>query len=399
MNYIKTIFISGLVSLVVGVTMFNVPTKWFNYDYWFPSQKLGTAFTTLQSTDVLSNFPTTYNANIALTPNTSVANTYTSLNQFANASTSLLSCYGPCYFGGSATSSFSSAGALTLITPLTTANGGTGSTTLSFGQVLLGSTTNAIGTVQGYGTSGQFLTSNGVGIAPSWSTSAIDQSIAYAWTGNHSFIASTTVKNFTASSTLANPIYFNGLAYDFKSTRSASSTSLQEDGNGHLLFDRTDYQQIAEQVITSANATSTVTWTGSARDLKIVFDAPSVTNTCLPELTFNTDYAGTGINYGYRFFTDYTLVVASGGNRMIILGNQATTSPIYSVIEINNNTTVLKNGHFNTDYGVKGTNMEMGTIHWNNTSAQITSVNIRVNNVAACQWGSGTRLTVYGKRN
>lgn len=73
------------------------------------------------------------------------ANTWTALNQFnGQASSTLFSCYGPCYFGATATSSFSTAGALTLITPLTVANGGTGATSLTDGGVLLGSGTGAI---------------------------------------------------------------------------------------------------------------------------------------------------------------------------------------------------------------------------------------------------------------
>src|SRR3989344_6644389 len=45
---------------------------------------------------------------------TTSAHTWTALQQFGNASTTLFSAYGPAYFGGSATSSFSSAGVLTL---------------------------------------------------------------------------------------------------------------------------------------------------------------------------------------------------------------------------------------------------------------------------------------------
>jgi len=57
------------------------------------------------------------------------ANSWTGLQQFSNASTTIFSVYGPAYFGATATSSFNSAGALTLATALTVANGGTGATT------------------------------------------------------------------------------------------------------------------------------------------------------------------------------------------------------------------------------------------------------------------------------
>ncbi|MBI2610880.1 hypothetical protein HYW60_03020, partial [Candidatus Kaiserbacteria bacterium] len=52
---------------------------------------------------------------LSTTFSTTTANTWTSLQQFsAGASTTQLSCYGPCYFGGTATSSFSATGLLTL---------------------------------------------------------------------------------------------------------------------------------------------------------------------------------------------------------------------------------------------------------------------------------------------
>ena len=42
------------------------------------------------------------------------------------------------------------------------------------------------------GTSGQFLTSNGAGAYPSWTTSSVDQALDYTWTGLHAFNNATT---------------------------------------------------------------------------------------------------------------------------------------------------------------------------------------------------------------
>jgi hypothetical protein len=72
----------------------------------------------------------------SLSLNLGNANTWTALQQFQGAaSTTLFSAYGPAYFGATATSSFSNAGALTLASALTTANGGTGTTTWQTGSV------------------------------------------------------------------------------------------------------------------------------------------------------------------------------------------------------------------------------------------------------------------------
>lgn len=64
-----------------------------------------------------------------------------------NASTTRLSVFTEAKFGATATSSFSSVGALTLATPLTVPNGGTGATTHTSGNLLYGSGTGAIQSV------------------------------------------------------------------------------------------------------------------------------------------------------------------------------------------------------------------------------------------------------------
>lgn len=53
-------------------------------------------------------------SNVTFGLNLGNANSWTGLQQFTNASSSLFSCYGPCYFGGTATSSFNTTGQLTL---------------------------------------------------------------------------------------------------------------------------------------------------------------------------------------------------------------------------------------------------------------------------------------------
>ena len=63
---------------------------------------------------------TTISTNVATDGNLTVSGT---------ASTTLFSAYGPAYFGSTATSSFDTAGVLTLASALTTGNGGMGTTT------------------------------------------------------------------------------------------------------------------------------------------------------------------------------------------------------------------------------------------------------------------------------
>jgi hypothetical protein len=117
-------------------------------------------------------------------------------------------------------------------TAITVPYGGTGSTTLSANQVLLGAGTSQVGVVAGLGTSGQFLTSAGAGSAPTWQSGAVDTTASYNWTGTN-FL----VKNFFASSTVANPINLNGLSLSTPSTHGTASTTLVTDGAGVLTWD------------------------------------------------------------------------------------------------------------------------------------------------------------------
>jgi hypothetical protein len=94
-------------------------------------------------------FPLTFSTGLTrstntITLNTGNANSWTGLQQFSNASTSLFSAYGPAYFGGSATSSFSAAGILTLASALTVGNGGTGANTFGQGWIFSSGGTGAL---------------------------------------------------------------------------------------------------------------------------------------------------------------------------------------------------------------------------------------------------------------
>lgn len=71
--------------------------------------------------------------------NLSNPNVWTGLQQFTQASTTRFSVFDTAYFGGTATSTFSSTGALTLASALGVGSGGTGLTaTPTFGQILRG---------------------------------------------------------------------------------------------------------------------------------------------------------------------------------------------------------------------------------------------------------------------
>jgi hypothetical protein len=89
---------------------------------------LGGTLAALTATNGTLTFSGSYDGTTARTIGLNVgnANTWTALQQFnANASTTQFSSYNKSYFGATATSSFDSAGVLTLITPLAISSGGT----------------------------------------------------------------------------------------------------------------------------------------------------------------------------------------------------------------------------------------------------------------------------------
>ncbi len=186
------------------------------------STKVGATIVTINGSDTLSSSRTVINNNFSALNNGKIENASTSLSSVTTLS-NLVSI-------GTITTGVWTG------TTIAVANGGTGSTTLSSNQVLLGNGTTQLKTVAGYGSSGQFLTSNGAATAPSWQTSAVDQAINYNWSGNHNFTGSTTIRDLSASSTVAFPLKLNGLSYSFPATHGASSTALVTNGSGSLIW-------------------------------------------------------------------------------------------------------------------------------------------------------------------
>lgn len=225
--------INAIVSLVIasGVMLFalNAPANWFHIGQ--VRQLFGSSFTTLVGTNQLSAFPTTYNANLGITANTSAANTFNGLETDAAGFVSQSS--------STVVGNFTTSGSLTLGNELTVPNGGTSSTTLSQYAVLIGNATGDLLTpTNDLGTNGQFLTSGGAGVAPSWTTSAINQASNYTWTGLHTFNTEGIIDN--ASSTFP----------------SGSTLNI----NGTLNFNGTNIPTIA-QIANKQTFTTSGTWT------------------------------------------------------------------------------------------------------------------------------------------
>lgn len=177
------------------------------------------AFTSISSSDLLTQFPTTYNANLAKTievGTTSVAS-ITALPNLASIGTITTGVWNG--------------------TAIPVGYGGTGTTSPTSNQVMLGNGSSGLKVVTGFGASGTVLTSQGAGSAPIWSSVSPDTSANFTWTGNHNFTGTLThIKNLVASTTITFNAGGSPLSYVFPTTRQASSTVLTEDGSGNLRF-------------------------------------------------------------------------------------------------------------------------------------------------------------------
>lgn len=187
----------------------------------YSTAPLGTSVTTINSGDLISSLPTSLNNNFTALNNGKVENATSSMSSVTTLS-NLVSI-------GTITSGTWNASILTV------AYGGTGSSTLASNHLLVGNGTGNIGVINGFGTSGQFLTSNGEATLPTWQSASFDKTNTQnPLTGAWNFTDTTRIKNLNASSTSANPIVLNGVSLNTPSSQGASSTSLINDGNGNL---------------------------------------------------------------------------------------------------------------------------------------------------------------------
>jgi hypothetical protein len=187
MGIILNIIITAATVFATAFGIVNyVPMDWLGFDNKPNENFLGATVTELNSTDQLSDFPTLYNNNLNALNDNKMEMSTTSVDSIATLS------------------NLATVGTITSGTwnadTVAVAYGGTGSTTLSSNQILLGNGTGNIKTVDGWGTAGQILTSNGGTAAPTWQVDTTDQTADYTWTGEHTF---DDITDFNATSTMA----------------------------------------------------------------------------------------------------------------------------------------------------------------------------------------------------
>ena len=388
-GFIANALLIGLGLLVSAIIVYDyVPLSWFE-KFDLKKQNFGSALTTIQSTDTISSSRAVINNNFSALN----SGKFELSDWYATTTAPQLTTLGTITTGTWNAST------------LTVSHGGTGSTTLSANQLLLGNGTGAIGVVSGFGTAGQFLTSQGAGAAPTWTTAAINEAGNYNWTGTHSFnnssnifLASTTFAGLIASSTVAKPLQLNGVNYAFPSSNGASSTALMTNGSGSLTWNPMDWTLLYST--TTANAYTYATVTISAKsELNIKINVPVLSAPDYLTVRFNSD--STAGNYAEQTETiiGTTASYDSQSNLTgVLIGLTATTSERYFDIRIHNEATRPKSVVGSGEYVSSVANTAVSMVNmggkWTNTTSQITTVVFFTESLTALP--SGTRISIYG---
>lgn len=129
----KTILLSAPISIVIFIAAYlYLPLGWFEQT----RDNIGSTITVIQGTDTLRDSRAVINTNFSnLNADKLESGSVASSLTIVAASTTRMSCLSNCAFGSTATSTFNTAGALTLATSLTVANGGTGTSTFMNGGI------------------------------------------------------------------------------------------------------------------------------------------------------------------------------------------------------------------------------------------------------------------------
>jgi len=284
---------------------------------------------------------------------------------------------------------------------ISVAFGGTGSTTLSSNQVLLGNGTTMLKTVGGFGSAGQFLASNGAGLAPTWQSAGFDTTASYNLTGNWVFNATSThYGTTTILATALQPFVIGTATTTWSLSSPVASTTLMitgvSNGVANISAVRADGLAIASTTLTAAVATTTLTIPNASSDLTVLVEVPSSSGNTSYQLQFNTD---TAANYGYTT-TEGASSVALGGQKNIVLNTEQGAFGSFFAIHVTGRSTSRKMVTWTGGRIGSGSNVGLaayGLGVWNNTSSEITSVSIG-GGFAGATMAAGTRITVYASR-
>ena len=357
-------------------------------------QTLGATITSMAGTDTLKASRTVINDN------------FTSLNNYKieNSSSSIAAI--------TTLANLVSIGTITTGgwngTAIPVAYGGSGTTTWAANLVLVGSTTNGVGTVVGHGASGQVLGSNGAGLAPTWQTLTVGLANNNAWTGRNQFSGAT-----TSISSPDNGITLGGVGYILPSTLSgiASGTvaTLVPDStaSGTIRWQQAPigFEYLNQTVTTGAQATVTVSGLPNRRQFIIKAYAPSVSTGGKTFMSFqccDQNYQWMVVSATSTTGRDHKTNNFFNGFQLQELFTNATEEHYYTVNVYN-----LASGDRQFDWtgSAKSTNdtyprSAQGSGLWATTTASLIDVIFFANGDGqVATFGAGAVLSIFGSRD
>lgn len=172
---------------------------------------VGATITTMLATDKLSDSRAVINTNL-----TNLNTDLTAIE--ATTTMSLLTGFGTITTG------------VWQATDVTVPNGGTGAGTFTQYQLLFGSSTDPIVSLGSIGTSGQFLTSGGASVLPTWTTSSINLTVDRTWTGYNTFTGGLFANEASSTSATTTDLHVTGVATFDISHAVATSTVFTKTG-------------------------------------------------------------------------------------------------------------------------------------------------------------------------
>ena len=324
MKTLSTIFISAAVCLAVLWGLYNFLPLSFIDKISLPGRDiLGATITTIAGTDTLSSSRTVINTNFSNLNDGKVENATTSMSSITTLSN--LTTAGNLATVGTITSGTWQGSVIDV------ARQGTGSTSPTLNYVMLGNGSSGFKVVSGPGTSGQFLTSNGSGSAPTWQTSAIDTAISYVWTGPHTF---SNLFATNASSTNATTTSFH--------ITSIASSLLKTDANGRVQG-ATGGTDFAKPQYNASSGTNIAGNNGYASSTLLTIPAGTLTASSTIEVSAGASCNSTSNPSDCRFFLrDSTGATLASSGQIDTASTNASGN--FSVYVFSNNSTSAQNG-------------------------------------------------------
>lgn len=224
-----------------------------------------------------------------------------------------------------------------------------------------------------------------------------DSSLVYTFSGSTTTVQS--LKN------VFRYLHIGGVNYNFPASNGIASSTLANDSNGNLFWQRPQGWVLLEATTTQANMKEATSTTFAAYDqLKFEIVSFGKSSGDILNMKFNADAAA---NYGSiattKMGTEDTDSFQVAPN-IRLEGNATTSAGWYEVKVLENTASRVKRtyveGSVSTAAALPGGSI-IGMGVWNNTSAQITRVTFStdVNGGGSATLTSGTIIRIYGKND